>query len=124
MKEYLLFALFFCHWMADYTHLSTNWMLSAKRLGSPLFPIFVHALMHGFLMSIAMIFIVKNPDIRCFYAFIFQVLTHWIIDVLKGRLNKWFPIVQSPTNKFHWWIFGIDQMLHSFVIIIMYIYLK
>ena len=29
----ILIGLFICHFLADYTHLSTAWMLNAKRLG-------------------------------------------------------------------------------------------
>lgn len=46
----VLIALNFCHFLGDYTHLSTNWMLTAKRLGKPLFPILVHAFVHSILM--------------------------------------------------------------------------
>ncbi|MEO6902401.1 MAG: hypothetical protein ABI315_04515 [Bacteroidia bacterium] len=48
----LLISLFFCHFLADFTHLSTNWMLSAKRLGKPLFPILSHAAVHAALMGV------------------------------------------------------------------------
>ena len=48
-----LIILFACHWLADYTHLSTAWMLNAKRLGKPLLPIFAHALVHASLMFLA-----------------------------------------------------------------------
>lgn len=120
----LLILFFVCHWMADYTHLSTNWMLSAKRFGKPLFPILCHALMHGCLMGLVMVFVVAQPNIKCFHVFIFQVVTHFAIDVLKGRLNGWFPSLQNPANKFHWWVFGGDQFLHQFVIILMGWYLS
>jgi hypothetical protein len=47
----ILIGLFICHFLADYTHLSTAWMLNAKRLGTPLFPIFCHAFVHMFIMG-------------------------------------------------------------------------
>jgi len=114
----LLMALFFCHFLADFTHLSTSWMLDAKRFGKNLFPIYAHASVHSALMAIVLI-----PTHISLYAFgflvLFQLNTHFIIDVLKGRMNGWFPSLQSPANKWHWIVFGFDQFLHAVVIILM-----
>ena len=118
-KELILIGLFFCHFLADYTHLSTTWMLNAKRLGKPFIPIIAHAMVHTILMWIflACIFgFTNNVLVVC----LFQLITHFLIDLWKGRMNIWFPILQSPTNKLHWIVFGFDQFLHSLVIIIMY----
>ncbi|MCX6185983.1 MAG: hypothetical protein NTU43_03160, partial [Bacteroidetes bacterium] len=54
MQTQILIGLFICHWLADYTLLSTAWMLNAKRFGKPLFPIFIHAAMHTMLMSLVL----------------------------------------------------------------------
>lgn len=122
MKTTLLISLFFCHYLADFTHLSTSWMLDAKRFGKPLSPIFAHACMHGILMLIVMWFFPINNHVIVNLA-CFQVITHFIIDVWKGRMNGWFPSLANPTNKFHWWIFGIDQFFHATVIILMVSYI-
>lgn len=114
----LLISLFFCHFLADYTHLSTNWMLNAKRLGKPLFPIFAHAIMHSTLMGISLFLFGIENETMC-KLMLFQLITHFLIDVWKGRMNGWFPSLQSPANKWHWIIFGFDQFLHAVVIIIM-----
>lgn len=123
MNETILLALFFCHFLADYTHLSTPWMLGAKRLGKPLIPIFIHASVHAFLMLVAIkIILIANGDFRAdiiFYCAAIQLITHFAIDVLKGRMNVWVPVVSNPANKFHWWLFGFDQYLHAIVIIFM-----
>lgn len=111
----ILIALNFCHFLGDYTHLSTNWMLSAKRLGKPLFPILVHAFVHSILMFTAVWIIL---DIyMALIAFCIQLPTHFLIDVLKGRMNGWFPKLKDPTNKAHWYSFGLDQLLYALVII-------
>lgn len=125
----LLISLFICHFLADYTHLSTGWMLSAKRFGKPFFPIFCHALIHALLMAVVLevYFYNKlenyNPIAFTFSfvdkLFLFQLITHFLIDVWKGRMNGWFPSLQSPANKWHWIVFGADQLLHAFVIILM-----
>lgn len=129
MQTQILIGLFVCHWLADYTHLSTNWMLGAKKLGKPLLPIFAHALVHAVLMStfLEVYFYFKLQNYNPFEFSIsivdklywFQLVTHFLIDVWKGRMNGWFPSLQSPTNKWHWIVFGFDQLLHALVIITM-----
>ncbi len=114
----LLISLFVCHFLADYTHLSTAWMLNAKRLGKPLFPILVHSLVHGSLMFVVLVFF-DVPIWLTLLLSIFQSVSHFIIDLLKGRANGWFPLLQSNSNKWHWVVFGADQLLHAIVIIIM-----
>ncbi len=114
----LLILLNICHWLADYTHLSTKWMLDAKRLGTPLLPILAHACVHGILMFFPLLFFIGS----CWFVVVlvwYQIITHFIIDVLKGKLNVWFPNVSSPMNKSHWYIFGADQLCHQLVIISM-----
>jgi hypothetical protein len=116
--ETILIGLFFCHWLADYTHLSTAWMLNAKRLGKPLHPILFHAWVHATLMFVMLIpFIGLSGNI--WWLFLFQLTSHFAIDVWKGRMNGWFPALQSPANKWHWVIFGADQFFHAVVIVIM-----
>lgn len=121
MKTQLLIGLFACHFLADYTHLSTAWMLNAKRLGKPMFPILSHAAAHAFLMGFFLIvYYVKTiPHNTWFFVVTFQLLSHFLIDVWKGRMNGWFPSLQSPANKWHWVVFGADQFLHAVVIILM-----
>jgi len=125
----ILIVLNLCHFLADYTHLSNSWMLNAKRLGSPLFPIFCHALVHGLLMALCLevFFSVTIDGYSPFefratttdYLFLLQVSSHFFIDVWKGKMNKWFPLLQSPSNKWHWVVFGADQFFHQLIIIIM-----
>lgn len=110
-----LLLLNFCHWLGDFTHLSTFWMLSAKRLGKPFTPIFVHALVHATLFF-GCVSLLHGFEAGIL-AFAIQLPTHFAIDVWKGRMNGWFKNLQDPTNNYHWWIFGIDQWLHHAVII-------
>jgi len=118
----LLLVLFFCHLLADYTHLSTAWMLNAKRLGKPLFPIFAHAMMHSVLMGIALCIMGIDSETMA-KLMLFQLITHFAIDVWKGRMNGWFTALQSPANKWHWIVFGTDQYFHAVVIILMVHYI-
>ena len=115
----IFIALLFCHFLADYTHLSTSWMLNAKRLGTPLFPIFCHALVHTVLIWTLLAAIFGFTHV-VMYAAIFELITHFLIDVWKGKMTAWFPSLQSPANKWHWIVFGFDQFLHVVVLFIIY----
>ena len=115
----LLFALFFCHWLADYTPLSDPKMLAAKRFGRPFAPILVHGVVHGTLMGITlMCFGVET--IRVVELYLFQAWSHALIDTAKGRLNARFAILQSPANVQHWMVFGLDQYAHTAIILLMW----
>ena len=112
-------GLFFCHFLADFTWLSTPWMLSAKAKGEPLLPIFAHATVHAVLMTIfvGVCLGTKLTSALLMNVFILQSVSHFLIDTLKGKMNVWVPIVQTPSNKWHWIVFGFDQFLHSLVIL-------
>lgn len=119
MQTQILIGLFICHWLADYTHLSNAWMLDAKRLGKPLYPIFTHAFIHASLMLVFLALGFGLSGLKLAALFGFQLGTHFLIDVWKGRMNGWFPSLQSPANKWHWIVFGFDQLLHALVIVAM-----
>lgn len=120
-KEFLLIALFTCHWLADYTWLSTSWMLKAKQFGKPVLPIYFHAKVHMILMGLALLpFTGFSKTWGCLC--IFQLITHFLIDVWKGVMNKTFPIFRDNTKYPHWILFGFDQLLHAIVIILMAYY--
>ena len=114
----LLILLNICHWLADYSHLSTSWMLNAKRFGTPWLPILGHACVHGILMFFPLCFMLGDTWLVTILVW-FQIITHFIIDVMKGKLNVWLPTVSNPANKSHWYIFGADQLCHQIVIITM-----
>ncbi len=117
----LLILLNFCHLLGDFSPLSTAWMLNAKRFGKPLFPIFVHAAVHASLMLSVLFFFTELK-----YALLlagFQLITHFIIDVWKGRMNGWFPVFSDMNNKAYWFLFGFDQLLHQMVILTMVWYM-
>jgi hypothetical protein len=117
MQTKILIGLFICHWLADYTHLSTTWMLNAKRFGKPFHPIFIHAFVHASLMLVFLFLTGGLGGSQLAALFGFQLITHFLIDVWKGRMNGWFPVLQSPANKWYWIVFGFDQLLHALVII-------
>ena len=50
-------------------------------------------------------------------AFTIETVTHTIIDVLKGRINDRFPVVEDTSKPVYWTIMGADQFLHQAVLI-------
>lgn len=121
LQTQILIGLFICHFLTDYTHLSTSCMLNAKRLGEPLFSIFAHAGMHAILMFLFLVLFTNDLGLVLKLS-VFQLATHFLIDLLKGKMNSWFFAIQSPANKWHWFVFGFDQLLHSIVVILMSFY--
>lgn len=125
----VLLILLICHWAGDFTHLSRPFMLRAKRLGTPVMPIFYHALVHAVLMAFAveayLTFTVDGYNPFEFAAtvvdsfFVIQLVSHFFIDLLKGKMNGWFPSLQDSTGYPHWYVFGLDQLLHISIIILM-----
>lgn len=121
----VLILLNICHWLGDYTHLSTKRMLDAKRIGNPLLTILSHAATHAGLMGLTLAIYIKKVDVDMetlmmwSIVILIQLVSHFIIDVLKGKLNIWFPRVSNPSNKAHWYVFGLDQLLHQLIIILM-----
>ena len=113
----LLILLNVVHWACDYTHLSTKEMLEAKAEGYPPYPIMNHAFRHAVGMALVLVPFVALPLLVKLV--IFQFVSHFVVDTLKGRMNVWFPSLQDPSNKFHWYVFGADQFLHQVVMIIM-----
>lgn len=91
-------------------------MLKAKATGEFGWPIFAHALVHASLMGIAISIYCNNWDV-VFYSFLLQLLSHFLIDVWKGKMNVWFPKVMDTTKYPHWILFGFDQFLHAYFII-------
>jgi hypothetical protein len=118
---FVFIALNVCHWLPDFTHLSTDWMLNAKKYGKPLYPIFIHALVHA-LLFFAVILVAYDLN-KALFAGGFQLVTHFLIDLTKGKLSFWFRTLEDPTNKFHWWLFGGDQLMHHLVIIVTVYYI-
>jgi len=115
-QSLLLIALLVAHWFGDFTPLSTPWMLNAKRFGKPLFPIFVHAGVHAVLVAVVLFF---YCDVRLLAVLAgFEWITHFFIDVLKGRLQSVFPVLNDVHRSPFWMLFGADQFLHILVLII------
>jgi len=112
----LLIILLICHWVGDYTHAVRPWMLKAKRIGRPVGPIAAHACVHAVLMAVAC-WLMVGPE-AAVIAFAIQFPTHLAIDVAKGRGSATVPALAEATNVWFWWVFGLDQLLHTLVLVL------
>ncbi len=126
MSTIILISLFFCHFLCDYTPLSTRTMLAAKSIGSPLLPILNHAFRHSLSMFITLLLLCSNSNsfVTILVISLFQLLTHFLIDTLKGKTNVWYPEAANSNGRLFWAIAGFDQWLHAVVIILMVYLLK
>jgi hypothetical protein len=97
MNIWFLISLLVCHWAGVFTNLSRPYMLAAKKFGTPMKPIFDHAAVHGTLMGVTT-FIFTGSFLAAAIVMAIQTVTHFWIDVLKGKSNKWFPSVQNPAS--------------------------
>ena len=92
-------------------------MLKAKQFGKPLYPILIHAGVHAGLMCTVLLFF--TSPVEAIKLGLFQLVVHFVLDTWKGRMNEWFPELQDNTKKGYWIIFGFDQLLHQFTILLM-----
>jgi hypothetical protein len=78
-----------------------------------------------FLLYMAIFGFIAKENLNVIIILLFiQLVSHFIIDTWKGKMNVWFPKLSDPTNVAHWTLFGFDQLLHTLVIIFMYSLLK
>lgn len=117
MDDWLLLVtlLLICHFLADFTQLSSIWMLNAKQFGKPLLPVLVHAAIHAALMLIVLLFF--TDPFKAAQLAIVQLTAHFLIDVWKGRIGIRFPVFQDSTKRPYWILLGFDQLLHQLTIV-------
>ena len=110
---FLLLALNIAHFFGDFTPLN-KWFIAAKQYGKPIWLVASHGTVNGVLYGIATSWLGMKAALL---AFIIETVTHTLIDVLKGRINKRFPIVEDVRKSYHWVLMGADQLLHQIVLI-------
>ena len=110
----LIVALNFAHFLGDYTPLN-KWFIKAKQYGTPVWLVAGHGVINGSLYGITIWLLIDFK--MALLGFIIETASHTIIDVLKGRVNKWFPIVEDNANQIHWIVMGLDQFLHQMVLV-------
>jgi hypothetical protein len=120
---YIFLALNVAHFLGDFTPLN-KWFIEAKHYGKPISLMLAHGAVNGTLYGLAIVcFAGIMPALT---AMVIETVTHTLIDVLKGRINKRFPKVGDNTKAIHWTVMGADQLLHQTVLIFivynMYLY--
>jgi uncharacterized membrane protein YbaN (DUF454 family) len=109
---FLLLTLNFAHFLGDFTPLN-KWMLKAKRYGKPVSSVLAHGAVNSALYMLAALFF---TDIRmALLVFAIETGTHTATEVLKGRINRWFPVVEDRTKAVHWAVTDADRLLHQVV---------
>lgn len=114
-----MLALNFAHFLGDFTPLN-KWFIEAKRYGKPLWLVAGHGAVNGALYGLT-VWLFAGYKMALF-AFIIEMVTHTLIDFMKGKINKLFPVVEDRTKQIHWTIMGADQYLHQ-IILILIVYL-
>ena len=90
-------------------------MLNAKRYCKPIAPVAAHGMVNGALYGIVTLLIVGIE--AAVIVFAIEAVTHTFIDVMKGRINQWFPVVEDNKKTIYWIVMGADQLLHQIVLI-------
>lgn len=114
----LLISLLLCHYLGDY-QLTNRRMLSAKADGQRLFPILEHAGVHAILMLLVL-FAFGVPWQTTLLCFLIELSTHFAIDVSKGKITKHYPNLADMHCKPHWQLYGLDQLLHTLFVLLIY----
>jgi hypothetical protein len=110
----LLLSLNVAHFLGDFTPLN-RWFITAKRYGKPWWLVAGHGTVNGTLFGL-MAWIIAGGK-AALIAFTIETVTHTLIDLLKGRINQWFPVVEDPAKAIHWTVMGADQMMHQMILI-------
>jgi len=114
----MIYAIFltlnFAHFLGDFTPLN-KWFVEAKRYGKPIGLVAGHGTVNGALYGLVMWLFVDWKT--ALLAFTIETITHTIIDVAKGRINRRFPIVENANKQIYWTMMGFDQLLHQAVLV-------
>ncbi len=47
----------------------------------------------------------------------FELISHFLIDILKAKLSVKYPRLADTHQKSYWMLYGLDQLLHQLVVI-------
>jgi len=113
----LLAALLLCHFLGDFTPLSTARMQEAKSKGKPVGPIAAHALVHGALVAAAVLLVAAPGMPLVLLAGGLEFGTHFAIDWIRGLMGGRYPGVSDTNHQLFWSALGIDQFSHGLVLV-------
>jgi len=113
----LLAVLFVAHYLGDYTPLATPRMQRAKAAGRPVGPIAAHALVHATLVGLAVLAIARPEPRMLAAAAAIEFGTHLALDWGRGRMGANRPRLGDPSAQIFWSMLGLDQLIHTLVLI-------
>lgn len=114
----LLIALLVCHYLADFC-LTMPVMIRAKADGRRLWPIALHASVHAVLMGVCLcVYGVGWKWLLALTAI--ELVSHFVIDVSKARISSRYPYLSDSRRKPYWMLYGLDQLLHQLVVVVIW----
>lgn len=115
----LLIALLVCHYLADFC-LTMPVMIRAKADGRRLWPIALHASVHAVLMGVCLcVYGVGWKGLLALTAI--ELVSHFVIDVSKARISICRPYLSDSRHKPYWMLYGLDQLLHQLVVVLIWV---
>lgn len=115
---FLLIVLLVCHYLADFC-LTMPVMIRAKADGRKLWPIALHATIHAVLIGLCLLAYGVGWQLLL-VLMMTELISHFIIDVLKAQISIQFPSWSDSRHKPYWMLYGLDQLLHQMVVIIIW----
>lgn len=117
---FLILFLLLCHYLADFC-LTSPAMIRAKADGRNPWPILLHAGIHAGLVSICLLFW-QTPWKTLMLLVLLELVSHFLIDTAKGRLTARFPALADMQQKPYWMLYGLDQLLHLIVLVLIWFF--
>ena len=115
---FLILFLLLCHYLADFC-LTSPAMIRAKADGRNPWPILLHAGIHAGLVGICLL-CWHSPWKPLLLLVLLELVSHFLIDTMKGRLTARFPILADMQQKPYWMLYGLDQLLHLMVLVLIW----
>lgn len=115
---FLLIALLVCHYLADFC-LTMPVMIRAKADGKNLWPIVLHSAIHAVLMGLCILIYGSEWQILL-VSLMVEFVSHLALDVSKAKISIIFPSLSNSRHKPYWVLYGLDQLLHQMVIVLIW----
>lgn len=114
----LLVALLICHYLADFC-ITSQTMIRAKADGRNPWPIAFHATIHAVLIGLCLLVYYVDWKLLLVLMMI-ELVSHFVIDVLKAQISIRFPYLSDNRHKPYWVLYGLDQLLHQMVVVVIW----
>ena len=109
-----------CHYLADFCFTSPA-MIKAKADGRNPWLILLHAGIHAGLIGLCLLVWGVSWKLLLMLALI-ELVSHFLIDTFKGYLTARYSFFANMQKKPYWMLYGLDQLLHLLVIVIICYY--